>query len=160
MPVIQIMRLIILFLLLVVLTSCHASRQSSTDYSTVSSTVIEENSSFHSTNDLLSIISTSHELNLLGIRIEFYPPDSLHPYSRAAPKSLSIDSAKAKDSTEQVTHEQTTTDEQKTENLSAQTSEQLQQDSTADSGALYLSSALLIPIALILFSLYLIKNSK
>ena len=59
-----------------------------------------------------------------------------HPASRAAPKSIEIESAKAKESFEEATHEHTSIDEQKTVNLSAQSSKALQQDTHSDNDLL------------------------
>lgn len=87
-------------------------------------------------NDILSLISASRELDLSGIKVEFYPPDSVHPDSRAAPKTLTIENAKAKESSEQATHETAAVSEQKTVNLSAHTSSALQQDSRRDNDLL------------------------
>lgn len=116
------MRFIILLLLLPALFSCRTSRQSVSDYSDTASVAVGVVESSHATDDIISVITASRELELSGITVEFFSPDTVRPNSRAAPKSIKIENAKAKESTEQATHEQATVDGQKTVNLSAQSS--------------------------------------
>lgn len=112
--------------------SCRSSKQSSAEYSDTTSVSAAESVSTLSKDEILSLISASRELDLSGIKIEFFRPDSIYPDSRAAPKSLTIESAKAKESTEQATHETAAVDEQKTVNLSARSSASGQQDMKRD----------------------------
>lgn len=132
------MRLIIILSIffLSALCSCRSSRQSVTEYADSTSVVVDEVKDSVAMNDILSLISASRELDLSGIKVEFYPPDSVHPDSRAAPKTLTIENAKAKESSEQATHETAAVSEQKTVNLSAHTSSALQQDSRRDNDLL------------------------
>lgn len=164
MPLIQTMRLIVILLFLSALFSCRSSRQSVTDYAHTTAVVISEIEATHSTDDLLSLISSSRELDLSGITVEFFPPDSVHPDSRAAPKSIKIENAKAKESTEQATHEQATVDEQKTVNLSAQSSTAVAENTRTDNDLLRPPDWVLffsILSAIIIISLiYFIKYRK
>lgn len=164
MPLIQTMRLIVILLFLSALFSCRSSRQSVTDYANTTAVVISEIEATHSTDDLLSLISSSRELDLSGITVEFFPPDSVHPDSRAAPKSIKIENAKAKESTEQATHEQATVDEQKTVNLSAQSSTAVAENIRTDNDLLRPPDWVLffsILSAIIIISLiYFIKYRK
>ncbi len=112
--------------------SCRSSKQSSVQYSDTTSVSAAGSVSTLSKDEILSLISASRELDLSGIKVEFFPPDSVHPDSRAAPKSLTIETAKAKESTEQATKETAAVDEQKTVNLSAQSAASLQQDTQSD----------------------------
>lgn len=139
MPFFQTMRLIIILsiVLLSAICSCHSSRQSVTDYADTSSIVVDEVLESHSTDEILSLLSASRELDLSGIKIEFFPPDSVHPDARAAPKSITIENAKVKETTEQTSHEQVTVDEQKTVNLSAQSSTDITQHSQNDTNILH-----------------------
>lgn len=132
------MRFIIILsiFLLSALCSCRSSRQSVTEYADSTSVVADEVKDSVAMNDILSLISASRELDLSGIKVEFYPPDSVHPDSRAAPKTLTIENAKAKESSEQATHETAAVSEQKTVNLSAHTSSALQQDSRSNNDLL------------------------
>lgn len=112
--------------------SCRSSKQSSVQYSDTTSVSAAGSVSTLSKDEILSLISASRELDLSGIKVEFFPPDSVHPDSRAAPKSLTIETARAKESTEQATKETAAVDEQKTVNLSAQSAASLQQDTQSD----------------------------
>lgn len=112
--------------------SCRSSKQSYVQYSDTTSVSAAESVATLSKDEILSLISASRELDLSGIKVEYFPPDSIHPDSRAAPKSLTIAAAKAKESTEQATHETAAVDEQKTVNLSARSSASGQQDMKRD----------------------------
>lgn len=130
--------LILLTILLpLAICSCRSSKQSAMEYSDTTSVAASEVVSTLSKEDLLSIFSASRERELSGIKIEFFPPDSAHPDTRAAPRSLTIENAKTKESTEQATHETVDVDEQKTVNLSAQSSASLQQDSRNNNDILH-----------------------
>ena len=147
--------------------SCRSSRHSVTDYADTTSVVINQAHDLHMTDDIFSLISMSRELDLSGVRLEFFPPDSLHPNARAAPKSLTIENARAKESAEQATHETVDVDGQKTENLSAQSSSTLQKDSRSDNNVLrlpdwvfFLSIAIaIICICIFLYYKFLKKSS-
>lgn len=119
-------------LLTCAICSCRSSKQSSVQYSDTTSVTAAGSVSTLLKGEILSLISASRELDLSGIKVEFFPPDSVHPDSRAAPKSLTIETAKAKESTEQATKETAAVDEQKTVNLSAQSVASLQQDTQSD----------------------------
>lgn len=114
------------------ISSCRSSKQSAIQYSDTTSVSADGSVSTLSKDEILSLIAASRELDLSGIKVEFFPPDSVHPNSRAAPKSLTIENAKAKESTEQATKETAAVDEQKTVNLSAQSAASLQQDTQRD----------------------------
>lgn len=119
-------------LLTCAICSCRSSKQSTVQYSDTTSVTAAGSVSTLLKGEILSLISASRELDLSGIKVEFFPPDSVHPDSRAAPKSLTIETAKAKESTEQATKETAAVDEQKTVNLSAQSAASLQQDTQSD----------------------------
>ena len=158
------MRLIVILLFLSALFSCRSSRQSVTDYADTTAVVIDEAVVTYSTDEILSLISSSCELDLSGITIEFFPPDSVHPDSRAAPKSIKIENAKAKETTQQATHEQASVDEQKTENLSAQSTTSVAENTRTDNDILNPADWVVffsILSAIIIISLiYLIKYRK
>lgn len=125
-------RFILVISLIILLTSaicsCRSSKHSKVEYSDTTSVSAAESVSTLSRDEILSLISASRELDLSGIKVEFFPPDTIHPDSRAAPKSLTIETAKAKESTEQATKETAAVNEQKTVNLSARSSASGQQD--------------------------------
>lgn len=158
------MRLIVILLFLSALFSCRSSRQSVTDYADTTAVVIDEAVVTYSTDEILSLISSSCELDLSGITIEFFPPDSVHPDSRAAPKSIKIENAKAKETTQQATHEQASVDEQKTVNLSAQSTTYVAENTRTDNDILNPADWVVffsILSAIIIISLiYLIKYRK
>ncbi len=158
------MRLIVILLFLSALFSCRSSRQSVTDYADTTAVVIDEAVVTYSTDEILSLISSSCELDLSGITIEFFPPDSVHPDSRAAPKSIKIENAKAKETTQQATHEQASVDEQKTVNLSAQSTTSVAENTRTDNDILNPADWVVffsILSAIIIISLiYLIKYRK
>lgn len=158
------MRLIIFIsaFLLSVLSSCRSSRQSVTEYADSASVVVDAVKDSAFMHDVISILSASRELDLSGIKVEFYPPDSVHPDSRAAPSSLTIENAKAKESSEQATHETAAGSEQKTVNLSAQSSSASQQDSRSDNNYFraYRWELLLILTGVVLMLLYSFRHHK
>lgn len=166
MPLIQAMRLLIVLstLLLSVLCSCRSNRQSVVDYADSANVVVDKVDTSHSTHSLLSLISSSRELDLLGITVEFFPPDSVHPDSRAAPKSIKIENAKSRESTDQTTNEQATVDEQKTENLSAQSSSSVAEHTRTDNDLLrppdWVISFSIISAIIIISLIFLIKSRK
>lgn len=124
-------------LLSFVICSCRSSKQSTVQYSDSTSVIAAGSVSKLSKDEILSLISASRELDLSGIKVEFFPPDSVHPDSRAAPKSITIENAKAKESTEQTTKESVAVDEKETVNLSAQSSTSLQQDTRTDNDIMH-----------------------
>lgn len=147
---------------LAAICSCHSSRQTHLDYADTTSVTHSESGTFHATNEILSLLSTSRELDLSGIRLDFYPPDPAHPDSRAAPKSLTVETAKTKESTEQSTHGQAAADGQKTVNLSSQSSSGMAQDTRSDNNVIspadwcqvvYISFAILFLLLLIILLL-------
>lgn len=74
------MRPLILFFLALLLSgiaSCRSSKQSVTEYSDTTSVVVSEVAEKLSNDDILSLIKASRELELSGITVEFFPPDSL-----------------------------------------------------------------------------------
>lgn len=129
-------RFFLAILLMSAICSCRSSRQSATEYVGASDVVVDFAGETLTNDEILSLITSSREFDLSGIKVEFFPPDSAHPSSRAAPKSIEIESAKAKESSEQSTHEQMLVDEQKTVNLSAQSSKALQQNTRSNNDLL------------------------
>lgn len=157
-------RILLTILLMSAICSCRSSRQSVTDYADSASVVMDEVKATDASDDILSLIIASRELDLSGIKVEFFPPDSVHPASRAAPKSLEIESAKVKESTEQTTHEKSSVDEQKTVNLQAQSSKALQQDTRSNNDFLrpadWVIFFSMLASIIIFFVILLIKSKK
>lgn len=157
-------RFFLAILLMSAIYSCRSSRQSATEYVDTSDVVGDFAGESLTNDDILSFITASRELDLSGIKVEFFPPDSAHPPSRAAPKSIEIESAKTKETSEQSSHEQMSVDEQKTVNLSAQTSKTLQQDTHSDNDMLrpadWVVSFSILGAILILSLIIIIKTRK
>lgn len=154
------MRLIIILsiVLLSALCSCRSSKQTVMDYADTASVVINEAHDSVVSKEVGSVISISRDLDLSGIKVEFFPPDSAS--SRAVPKSITIESAKAKASERQLSVEQTTVAELKAVALRAYTASELKQESTSDVKALsppgyLLFFSILISIVLVSTFVYL-----
>lgn len=156
--------IILLFFFLLGICSCRSSRQSVTDYADTASVVIDEVKASHASDDILSLLSSSRELDLSGITIEFFPPDSAHPDSRAAPRTLSIENAKSKETTVNASHEQAAVDEQKTVNLQAQSSSDLKLDTRSNNDFLrpadWVIFFSMLASIIIFFVILLIKSKK
>lgn len=154
------MRLIVLSLgiILSVFCSCRSSKQTVMDYADTASVVINEAHDSVAREEVGSVISISRDLDLSGIKVEFFPPDSAS--ARPVPKSITIESAKAKASERQLSVEQTTVAELKAVTLRADTASELKQESTSDVNALsppgyLLFFSILISIVLISTFVYL-----
>ena len=143
--------------------SCRASSQSSLEYADTTSVSVTSTSATLSTVEILSLFYAYQTLDLSGIKVEFFPPDSVHPDARAAPKSITIENAKAKETTEQTSHEQVSADEQKTVNLSAQSSTDIAKGTRTDNNILRPADWVVffsILSAIIIFLIFLIKSRK
>lgn len=123
-------------LLTFAICSCRSQKQSSVEYADTTAVSAVSSVVKVSQDDILSIISATRELDLSGIRIDFFAPDSAHPDARAAPKSLTIESAKAKESAEQSTQASAKAEEQDDKALSAQSSAKKRQFSRSNNDVL------------------------
>lgn len=79
--------------------SCRSTRQTVTQTADSTAVAVSEVKASISAEDVLSSLTSSTDIDLAGITVEFYPPDTAHPDVRASPKSLKIESAKAKNET-------------------------------------------------------------
>lgn len=107
----------------------------------------------NSTDEILSLLNSSTEFNISGITIDFFPPDSAHPDARAAPKSLKIDNAKAKNETNASKHEVSTSAEKDTVNVLISKSTASAQATKSDTKILSLLDWVawsIVPMAIIL----------
>lgn len=144
-------------LLLVTMLSCSSSKVSVSDYADAISVDIGVADDIHTSDDILSVINASRKLDLSGIKIEFFPPDSLHPSSRASPRSISVEKVTSKEFTEQSTLEMSSVDEQKTVNLSAQSATDFTLQSKNDIDLLHPDDGTILTliIAVVLIFLFL-----
>lgn len=101
MSIIQNMRFIILLtiLLMTAICSCRSAKQTVKQTADSTSVAVSEVKASISTEGVLSSLASSTDIDLAGITVEFYPPDTAHPDVRASPKSLKIESAKARNET-------------------------------------------------------------
>ncbi len=119
--------MLLTILLLSAICSCRSSRESLADSADSTKVEISGRKASSFTDEILSLLNSSRELDLSGITVEFFPPvidgvawmgqDSAHPDSRAAPKSLTIDKAKAKEQSNTATHQIASTEEKDTVNV-------------------------------------------
>ncbi len=115
------MRLVIFLLTLfltIAISSCRASRDSTHDSTTASAVNIDRAGQVTVNDDLLTLLKTTCEMDISGLRLEFYPPDSTTPGARASPKALTIDNLKAAENTSAMEHEVMAVDDKETVNLS------------------------------------------
>lgn len=85
---------------------------------------------------VLDILRSASDINLSGITVNFFPPDSLHPDIRAVPKSIHIDKANVKETSDAATLKSAEVNDDETVNLRADASTESKQESTSDVNAL------------------------
>lgn len=124
--------------------SCRSSKQ--TTVQTADSTEIEvsEVKASISAEEVLTLINTTTDIDFEGITVEFYPPDSVHPDARAAPKSLNIASARARNDTKAAQHETAAAIEKDTVNVSIERTTEQTQNTRADNDILHPSDWVII----------------
>lgn len=101
--------------------SCRSSTDTVTDYKDTTSIRVDKVSATSSSDDLLSLLVSSHRFDLSGIVIDFFPPDSTNCSARA-PKQIRINSASASDSLKQFLVSKSKNDSSETVNLVAESS--------------------------------------
>lgn len=127
---------IVILLSSAICSSCRTQKQSTVEYAdTVSVTATSDNTAT-TTDNILSIFTQSGELELSDVTLEFFPPDSLHPYPRPSPKSIVIGKAKSITSTDLLTTHTSAVDERKAETFTGQSSSTLHQASKSKSDVL------------------------
>lgn len=127
---------IVILLSSAICSSCRTQKQSTVEYAdTVSVTATSDNTAT-TTDNILSIFTQSGELELSDVTLEFFPPDSLHPYPRPSPKSIVIGKAKSITSTDLLTTHTSAVDERKAETFTGQSSSSLHQASQTKSDVL------------------------
>lgn len=72
--------------------------------------------------EVLTWLTCSTEIDLSGISVEFYAPDTTSPGARASPKSLTIADAKMRRGTQAARYESRSEYGQDTENVEAEAS--------------------------------------
>lgn len=109
-------------LLMSAIWSCRSSTESVIDYKDTVSIKVDKVSTASTSEDLLSLLVSSHRFDLSGIVIDFFPPDSTKGSARASPKQIRINSASASDSLEQFLASKSKNDSSETVNLVAESS--------------------------------------
>lgn len=146
--------------------SCRSSRQTFTQSADSTAVNVNEVKASISAEDVLSLLNSSTNIDLSGITVEFFPPDSAHPDVRAAPKSLKIDNAKAKNETNASKHEVSTAAEKDTVNVSIAQSSASAQSTQSDTKILspldwMVLSTIPIAIILLIIAIYItFKKSR
>lgn len=115
-----------------------------------------------SAEDVLSKLTSSTDIDLTGITVEFFPPDTAHPDARAAPKSLKIETAKAHNDTHASTQQHRTAAEKDTVNVKARQSRATAKDTRSEAKALSPPGRVVFfsILAVIVLILILIKHLK
>lgn len=131
------MRSLILFFIALLITgisSCHSSRKNIKQSADTASVVATSVSEQITTDDFFSFLSATRKLDLAGITVEFFPPDSAHPNIRSAPKSIHIDAASSAESANTAEVAISAADMKTSDNVTAQsaTSSQQHTDSNID----------------------------
>ena len=154
------MRPLILLFILILFASCRS--QKALHHMASDSTHLEINSQSvrFSASQILSFLTSSSDVDLSGITIEFFPPDSLHPPIRAMPKSLTIDKAHINETSHSEEHATSADSVKETENLLAYNSSESELQSSSDVKAFSpmtwippLSIVIVVTIIIILFRL-------
>lgn len=93
---------LIILLASAIWSSCRSSRQVAVHECVTDSASVEQAHESLVTDEVLSAIVASGEVNLEDITVEFFPPDSAHPDARAAPCKISVGRAHANRTSRQV----------------------------------------------------------
>lgn len=120
----QLLNLFILLSFLLLYSSCNIQKETQVESSYTSNLDSSSQASTLSLSQIVSLLNTTTDIDITGITLEFFPPDSLHPDGRASPKKLSIDKADIKNTSE-------STEVATVETISAET-ENLHHDSSGD----------------------------
>jgi len=144
--------------------SCRSSKQTVTQ--TADSTAVEVSvaGELVSVDDILSVISASTDIDLSGVTVEFFPPDTAHPYIRAAPKSFKIENARACNDTKATRHEVATVNDKDTVNVSIEKTTATAQDTRSDYDLLRPSDWVvffsILAVIVILLIILIIKSKR
>lgn len=124
--------ILITILLTSAICSCRSSSQSSLQYADTTAVVATQSESALTSEEIISIITSSCELDIGGITVDFYPPDSVHPPARAAPKTLSIEKVTGRASQQNNTRAEAASQSASAASITALESESLQSDEHSD----------------------------
>ncbi len=151
------MRLVIFLSILLLFASCRSHKEVQREVVDTSHVEGQIQASSDSAATVLDLLRSVSDIDLSGITVNFFPPDSLHPHIRAVPKSIHIDKAHVKESSDAATLKSTEVIDKETVNLRADTATESKQESTSDVNALSPPGYLLvisILIAIVLVSTF------
>lgn len=153
----------LIILLMSAICSCRSSKQTSMQRADSTAIEASEVKASISVDEVLTLINTSTDIDLEGITVEFYPPDTVHPDARAAPKSLNIASARARNDTKAARHEAAVALEKDTVNVSIEKTTEQTQSTQADRDILHPSDWVIIFTllgAIAILFIFLIINQR
>lgn len=156
------MRSLILFFftLAFAICSCSSSRSSAKHTHDTASVAYDELQIQKMDRDFSAIISSGLSVELSGVSIEFFAPDSNTPPSRASPHVVSIENIKLSESEDSQVKEITSSEDKETVNLLNQSSSDSSEDKISDVNALHPSRRFLILILFILILTIVIKKKR
>ena len=131
--------------------TCHSSRQTRTDYADSSRIDLDATHVYRADNGFHTLLAATRAMELSGLEIVFYPPDTLHPGLPPAPMTITVGHAVTKDSATIDTGGHSNASVQDNIDLSASSGSAMQQD-TRDTRGSPLSS-LNTPLIYLLFIL-------
>lgn len=117
------MRTLIIILSIFVVSgiwSCQSTRHSTVQTTDTSTVTISKAKASMTTEDVLTWLTSSTDIDLSGITVEFYAPDTTTPGARASPKSLTIADAKVSRGTQAGTYKHRTEAEEDTVNVESE----------------------------------------
>ncbi len=115
--------------------SCQSSRHTTAQTRDLSTVKIAKVKASMTAEDVLTWLTTSTDIDLSGITVEFYAPDTANPGARASPKSLTIAEAKARRDTQAATYEHRTEACKDTVNVEARATHDAATDTVVDKTA-------------------------
>ena len=101
------------------------------------------------TRAIVSKFQESSDVEISDIVIEFFPPDTIHPNARAAPKSVSIGRAKALKTAEADVHDDTHSTQANTRNITASSKETSVMESRQDTRAFHIPAWLIVSVIIL-----------
>lgn len=155
-----------IILVMLPICSCRSHKQAVAEYADTTTVAVMSTEDTHTSDDILSVITSIRDLDMQDIHIEFYPPDTLHPDIRPSPKSLDIASAKSHAEDGETTARASATDGRKAVNASARNSSRSQNKTKTDSDTLRPADWVLFlwetgaVLVILLLLLYLRRKSR
>lgn len=157
-------RILLTILLPCAICSCSSYRRAESEFRSTEDTALDITAERLTNDDIIKLITDTRELDLSGIRIEFYPPDSAKPNSRASPRSVVIENARKKESSLQTEEIHTSYSGKISQNLTAHSSEESKKHSRSEGSTIAPSgSIILLSISgaiLILILILILKSRK